>query len=609
MYSAILYFVIITAAAAAIAAVSGIRIGRAFAPAICLTGLVTSVLLTTGLVTAVPYVFGAFGVVGIGVTAAVVIKDKKRAKNILTTGLAVFAVLAVGAILLNAGRYYYLNDEFSHWGLAVKNLYTVGKLPLSGETNALFPAYPPFATAICYLGTCFSKTLCEGATFVPLDLLMVASLLPFVTGYTDQCEKKNCIISGRFLAAVPAAAILFCLLCFKFSALTSISVDTLLGAMTFFLVWELIQGKKAVNYASAAVTAAALVLVKETGLAFAVCGMIAAVAVIIVQKREPLKEKLRLFAGPLCAVLSAAGAKVFWSIALSISGATGDGEGIAGGLVRIFSEGFTETQRQTTKAFFAAWIKPSISFGLPLVLVVCIFALVQLGVIFLLKKTEFEGIGYAVCLFGAVTVCFFFYSFGLLASYWTVFTPGEAVEVASFERYIGSYLVFWLGTVVAVALCVLLPELLSRLGNAWKEKPLRIVSAAVSLLIALALVLVLGVFYPNKASDSAAARASNNYGSDIPALCEEVGADPSDSVLFIASNFETRMHLIANYNAAPRTVEGMYDLETMLDGKHASFVYFQDVDDEALVESVAGKIAVPEGETIQAGRLYRVAGD
>lgn len=611
MLSAIIYLILITSVAGAIAVGFNIRIGHTFLPAICATGLGASVMLVFGVTQAVPIVFGVVGLLCLVFIAFRIFQEKKRAFYILTTEFVIFAALAVGMILLNAGRCYILDDEFSHWGLAVKNLFTVGKLPFSVETNAIFRAYPPFATAICYLGTCFTGSFSEGATFVPVDMLLIAALLPMVTGFLRQCGKKGCAVAARCFAAVPAAAMFFCILCFKLSAFSSIAVDTLIGVMTFYVVWECVQARRNIQIICALVAALALTLVKETGLAFALFAVIIVFSAITAKNLKKKNKKgiaADAAAQVLPLVLGSVIAKLFWNYIVLYANAKTDGEGILGGLFKAMGSGFTEVQKTTAAAFFRAFLKPTISFGIPLAAVIVVFAAVQIVTAVLLKKVGFDDTGTITAVFIAASACFLLYCGGILASYLTVFTPGEATAVASFERYIGTYLTFWLSLIVAVIVTVLPGALMKRLGGKFKSpKTLPAVLGVISTVVAAAGIIFFAASYPYTAKASAEKRTLENYGSDIPSLCEQEGVNYKDRILFVASDFKTRMHLIANYNAAPYIVDGLYNLEEALDGKHAKYVYFNDIGNAELIKEVAAHLEdAPDPSVIVPHKLYKI---
>lgn len=617
MLSAFLYLILITAVAGAIAVGFNIRIGHAYVPSICVTGLAASVMLSLGAVEAVSYVLGAVALLCIGFIALRLFLEKKRAFYIITTEFVIFTVLAVSMIILNAGRLYSLFDEFSHWGLAVKNLFTVGKLPYSAETNSMFPGYPPFATVICYLGTCFLGRFSESATFVPIDMLLIASFLPVVTGYMRQCAKKGCAVAGRCLAAVPVAGLFCCILCFKLSAFTTIAVDTLIGALAFYVVWESLQAKRTIQIFSALIAAFALTLTKDTGIAFVIFAAIILFTFILVKNikkkngraifRESVARVLPLVLGPVMV-------KLFWNYVLILANTSSTDSGIFPTLMRSFTKGFSETQKTTVAEFFKAWIKPTISFGIPLVAVLAIFVLLQVGIILILKKIKFEELGAFTAVFVTVSVCFFVYCLGLLASYLTVFTAEEAVAVASFERYIGTYLTFWLLTIISVPLSILPGHVIRWLNQKLKDgKKINAALSVLSAAVVVAAALLIAFAYPHKAKDSAAFRAANGYGSEIPSLCEKEGLKHGDKIMFVSSHNETQLdiklqHLIANYNAAPWRIEGMYDPDTDLNGGGVKYVFFDDIDDAALVQKIGEKLAIDDVSEIEVHKLYAVKG-
>ena len=605
-------FTIIILIAAALAAAERVRIAHMFLPAVCYTGLTASALLVLGLAGMVPYVFAASGVAAAVVLAVVLVRDRKAAVYVLTTELAVFAAIAFACVLLNYGRVYVLNDEFSHWGLAVKNIFTVGQLPFGSETNALYRDYPPFATAICYLGTCFEKNLNEGATYVPMNLAMCAAVMPVLSAYMRGCARKGCARLGRVFVGVPVLALLCGILCFKLSAFTVISVDTLMGLLAFYVVAEVLAGKGFGRIVHSAVAASCLVLTKNTGIAFACFAAAVLLAVVIangIKKKDANGILKRLCAVVIPVVAGSAAAKALWSLVLTVSGAYDP----SGNPVKVLGEvivgGLSDVRKETARAFFRAWVEPRFSVGLPLVAVVAVLIIVEVLTVLLLVKLRSRNTAVTVASYIAVTVCFFLYMFGVLVGYWAKFSDYEATTVASFERYVGTYLTFWLCLILMTLISVVLPLLIRKISLARGSQRTKVmIATAATCLAVTASAIFFGAFYPYRARASVIERKQFSAGEGLAEKCEAMNIGRGEKILLFSSSYTNKLRLAANYNAAPYTVTGGENWLEIIENGECDFVYFSDVSDAeqvALATEYLDLGGQPDS-AIEAGNIYRI---
>ncbi|MCM1232132.1 MAG: hypothetical protein NC123_06385 [Butyrivibrio sp.] len=106
------------------------------------------------------------GIIGIGSVLYVgrkVVKDRRNVlKLCVTPGLAIFALLFIWIVWLNANRVFSSWDEFSHWGLAVKNMDYFDYFSNHPYSTDTFSGYPPATSLWQYffvkLGGDFSES-------------------------------------------------------------------------------------------------------------------------------------------------------------------------------------------------------------------------------------------------------------------------------------------------------------------------------------------------------------------------------------------------------------------------------------------------------------------
>ena len=616
MYSGILYFLSVAAIASALAVAAGVRIGHMLMPAICLSGLAAVILLVAGVPGACPFVFGILGAAGAAYTAVRVVKDRKNAVYVLTTEFFIFSLFATLCFILNAGRVYILNDEFSHWGLAVKNLFTVGEPPYGEHTNALFPDYPPFATAISYLGTCFGSVLREDATFIPMDLALAAGFMPVISSYMRACGHKKIPRVGRAFAAVPSFVMIAMLLALKLSAFTVIAVDSLLGAMAFFMAAEVVCGKGKTRIFSAMLTGFCLAIAKPTGLVFALfaSGILAAAAAGEGFRKRSFRHFLGVFLKTVLPVaLVSVAAKLLWNMVL-VFNKVSVGGGHLGVLANIFKRGIQPGEKEIALAFLRAFIEPRVVKVLPAAAVIAVIAAVNVLVLVFMRKRSAANLSITRAMFIGTWIELPLYCFGLFIAYLSEFSEGEALSAASFERYLGSFLLYWGWMTAAVVIIVILPELLRRLavraaapGKAGTRN-LRAACFAASGVCLAALTLFFTAFYPYKKADARKFREEYADSQRIPEAVYALKGNAGDSVLAVFSRYDNKSRLIANYNAAPFKVFGCGGDEDgvseLLRSGEYRFVYFEDEESFAKYAEL-----VDAGEPGPGGRVYRIKTD
>ena len=278
--------------------------------------------LSVGVVISVLYVFALLGALQAGMyavlllaaaalagQAVLLIRGRKNAswKQLLTPGCAVFFLLAAWVLISFRGHMFDSWDDFSHWGLAVKNMSLFGALPSAvPESTITYRDYPPATTLLSWMWSELSGVYNEGDVQRAVNMMTMCFLLPAMR---DQEWKKP----GKALCM---STLLFMLpLFFNFFSYEALQVDTLLGCMVFYglYAWFLCEKKGAML--GIGMTVFLLTLTKGTGTLMA--GMlIAFIGVdLLVDKQKTLSEKIRLL---ICLLIPLIVGKVSWTLFLRI---------------------------------------------------------------------------------------------------------------------------------------------------------------------------------------------------------------------------------------------------------------------------------------------------
>ena len=564
---------------------TGKRPGFTLMPAICIIGCLGVLLCLFNLAFLCKFMLAGTIPVGLGMLLRHYIGLKKKPE--IMPELIIMLLAAGLFTLLNWGRLYTLNDEFSHWGLAVKNLVALGRLGVTGETNCIFESYPPFATVVCYLATCFEKNINEGATFVAMNMCYIGAVLPALSVLCER-DRRLSKLPESVLAAV---LMLVCVIVFKLSALTIIAVDTLLGTMAFYIFAILSENKEKIDTPSicfAALAAFSLSLTKDTGLAFVCFGALTAFALIY-------KKKYAL-SGLAAVLISGIGAKLLWSSVKKYYGVSSSREGAFTTLSNIIRNGFTPVQKTATAAFFKASVSPNLSVGIPLVVFLVFFAALAVFIQVMCKKQNVSGkaFGPAFCVLGG---CFIAYYIGMLVSYWGKFSDAEASGVASFERYLGSYLTFGLLVFAFIIIPAVLPYIRRKIPAG--------VFGAVSGGALAVFILFFAFLYPYTTADSIEQRSAL-ASRGLDKMCAEEGIDKASVIIIVAPEYDNGLWLMTNYNAAPYRVISSENWEGIISSGGADYVYFDTAYDMSFVESVFSAAGCEVPEEVTGGNIYRL---
>ena len=97
--------------------------------------------------------------VGSGLVCLYFLIREKRTflDRVLTPGFAAFVLITLFFWWNSEGRVFMQWDDFSHWGLVVRNMHFFGKLGNVAEATTKFKDYPPATSLMAYFFTSFGS--------------------------------------------------------------------------------------------------------------------------------------------------------------------------------------------------------------------------------------------------------------------------------------------------------------------------------------------------------------------------------------------------------------------------------------------------------------------
>ena len=336
-------------------------------------------------------------------------------------------------------------DEFTHWGLVVKAMFEYAALGPATPVEMVAEKNPPGIPLFQYFVMDFSAGWREGLLFWGTHLIVIAII---VSVLAKSSYKHLSEIALKLFLAIAASSVFF-------NNFDNIYADPVLALSFGFLLFLAIQashldGRWAVVLA---LTAGFVTLIKPVGIYFAAAAILVnVVATLFTVKFSSGKKSGLAFVPALIALATVGAAWAIWrNYALSFGPPiVGPSDTIPTGVNSLTDQ--SSVISNYANAFFKTYINPSYSASLTTFYwtFLCTFFFV-IWAMLNGRQNRTRNIAIGITLLITTTGYF-----GLiLFSYLTVFGPGEALSLASYERYIGA----WYQGVLLVIIFLILAEL------------------------------------------------------------------------------------------------------------------------------------------------------
>lgn len=330
-------------------------------------------------------------------------------------------------------------DEFSHWGTVIKNFWYLNDFANLDNSTTIFKGYPPGASIFAWFAQRFGRKYLECKSYLAYHVLYVSLMSPYFCLITEKREWWKAVVLGACAILLPTIGLI------RVYDITY--VDALLGMQAAFLiiVFCLYKDKRWQNVSIFLMTIV-LCLTKASGIGL--CGIILIIFIIAEMKNahdKKLSYRKALFLPCLMGTAMLIG-KYSWSVYLKISG-TAEAwntsnltlEGIAALVTGRSPAYHYDVIRNFGSEFIHA---PVINGGL--------FPLSCLGwsLIFILGAIFIQihyihkenGKSKIICTWG-VLAGIPVYACSLLLLYLFTYSKGEALNCASFDRYMGTWMI------------------------------------------------------------------------------------------------------------------------------------------------------------------------
>ena len=372
-------------------------------------------------------------------------KDSKLIENCFSFGFYGFVALYLIFIIVDFHSHVSQWDELSHWGKMVKEMLRLNSFYSEPASNLLaHKDYPPFIPTFEMLWCMLTGGYSEDSIMAALHVFEFSLLLPPVLDRQKDSSKsvKAIIISSVFTVVMA----LFISTLDAGNKFNTLFIDLAMPIIYAYAISFIIDGteeNKTWRYIAILVTQTALILSKQMSIAFVLLAWFIYTALIIFDgEKGNAAKKAALSAG----VLVVPGINyIIWSRyikSLGILGQFSVSNMSIKTIASILCGGGSEDQRYTYRSYIKALYSTELSSGIfnltyisaALLALLLIFAIYKLNNDKTLKK---KYISYAALL----TIGAAGYAFTMLITYMFSFTHEEMLRLASYQRYMSSYVI------------------------------------------------------------------------------------------------------------------------------------------------------------------------
>lgn len=422
----------------------------------------TALPMSIFVIIAVLYVFGIFGILEAGVyliaalgTAAFIfdciyiIRKKIKILSILTPGLVIFTFLILFSWWAQRGRLFSQWDEFSNWGLVVKNMFALNALPNSPGATTFFTGYPPGSALFEYLGVRLPGVYSESSIYRAMNIFYFSLTIPL---FTDLKWKNiiRIILRIAFIIVLP--------LVFYDDFYTTVYVDGILGILfAYALISYFTSDIGKFTFLNTGLSLFVLTLIKDSGFGLSLIALIIVILdLLLFRRKELITYVSRKTRGSLnriftvsCPLILIFTAKYSWVIYLNATGTPASAGMLFGG-------SYPEYGLKVVNSFIYALANNPLTGGtLKVSFVQWIAVFILAGAVFIALFCRKGEKGRYVFYLSGVLLFLLVYAGILLLAYLYNFSEYEALNLASFNRYVSTYV---LGALAIFSALILIKE-------------------------------------------------------------------------------------------------------------------------------------------------------
>ncbi len=380
------------------------------------------------------------------------IKNKNNIKNIINQyfdiGLVVFVVLFVGVSIYLRFASFFQWDEFTHWGPMVKEMHRLNKLYCVDESLlSVHKDYPPMVSILELLWCYLSNGYEERFIYRAIGIFSISLIIPFISLTKDNKRLQN-ILSMVFAVMIFISSFFIDFMASQgyglLSNLLTSYPDALVGLFSSFTYIQIYKIDRLDIKESLLISILLSFLLMIKQISFAFYLVILLFSLLKINKLD-LSFKSKMVNFVLCFVVVPLIAYYSWNVYSNLytidSQFAMNNISIPNLIDIIFFDKGLDYQITTKYNFINALLKRPMLRLFKLTYLQ--FSLLMLITIFLILKFLLRESKYNIySILSPIIIGVFGFAFMMFVLYMFSYSEVEAVNLASFERYMETYLVF-----------------------------------------------------------------------------------------------------------------------------------------------------------------------
>ncbi|MCI6188354.1 MAG: hypothetical protein MR691_00180 [Clostridium sp.] len=378
-------------------------------------------------------------------------------KNIFTPGFIFFISMYILFFIVHKNRLFTYWDEFTHWGLVVKNMFNLDALGSIEASTDACKGYPPAISLFEYFISSFSKEFEEANCYRAYSIFLIILLLPIFKNFNWK-NPIQILLTSIICFILPTVFITNCY--------SSIYVDCILGIIFSYIIFIYFSETfNTFTFINIGLACGILTLAKASGIGLAIIAYLIILIDLFIIKKISLtyttnKKNIKkiLLSIPFLFILFS---KFSWNIYLKLSKANvaWDTSNITfDNIKNLFNGNIEPYQKICLKNFFNTFINfnNTLNSGGTIYLIWILVTIISFKIIskfIIKKKNEILRMKY---LFIGLIVGLIIYSISLLILYLFTYSEYEASNVASINRYLNTYFTAILSTIILLVIYFLI---------------------------------------------------------------------------------------------------------------------------------------------------------
>lgn len=359
---------------------------------------------------------------------------KEWLKIIFTPGLFIYLTLFIASIFINKGRIFEDYDEYNHWGVMIKNMFSYHSYGTHPESIVSFNEYPPFTSIFQYLFVQIKGVFAEDVVITAQNILYFSFIIPITSKIKDKKDLSCAILCVILIIFMP--------MIFYVDFYVNILVDGMLGIVFAYILYSAYRKEKNVLFQVLQIFSglAMLVLTKTQGMGIALFAIVIIGGRLFQQRKQlATKKQIKYFMIMITILLIFL---ISWNIKTInqpkrwdinrigevnlIDVIMGKADQKVYEIIEIYTRAFFYNSQFITEKKLTAFS--------------CVIAILALSILLYQKicKEEKEKYQYYII---TLFISMIIYFISLLWMYCTIFDPSEATILTSFSRYINTMLI------------------------------------------------------------------------------------------------------------------------------------------------------------------------